>query len=156
MTLPRISSRKVNQLGATARTVAQRAPETLTVVRHRAQPTVATIARLATTAIAAYLFALLLPLTSRPVLAPLTALLVAQVTLYQTVRNAVRRVASVLAGVLLAVAFSALIGFTWWSLGITIIAGLSLGYALRLGDHIIEVPISAMLILAGGSGTAAA
>jgi len=49
-------------------------------------------------------------------------MLVAQVTLYQTVRNAVRRVASVLAGVLVAVAFSALIGFTWWSLGITIVA----------------------------------
>jgi len=155
MTLPRFSGRQVNRLGATARTVAQRAPETLTVVRYRAQPTAATIARLATTAIVAYLLALLLPVTSRPVLAPLTAMLVAQVTLYQTVRNAVRRVASVLAGVLVAVAFSALIGFTWWSLGITIVAGLSLGYALRLGDHILEVPISAMLILSVGSGTAA-
>ena len=150
MTLPRFSGRQVNRLGATARTVAQRAPETLTVVRYRAQPTAATIARLATTAIVAYLLALLLPVTSRPVLAPLTAMLVAQVTLYQTVRNAVRRVASVLAGVLLAVAFSALIGFAWWSLGITIVAGLSLGYALRLGDHILEVPISAMLILSVG------
>jgi uncharacterized membrane protein YgaE (UPF0421/DUF939 family) len=155
MTLPRFSGRQVNRLGATARTVAQRTPETLTVVRYRAQPTAATIARLATTAIVAYLLALLLPVTSRPVLAPLTAMLVAQVTLYQTVRNAVRRVASVLAGVLLAVAFSALIGFTWWSLGITIVAGLSLGYALRLGDHILEVPISAMLILSVGTGTAA-
>ncbi len=127
MTLPRFSGRQVNRLGATARTVAQRAPETLTVVRSRAQPTAATIGRLATTAIVAYLLALLLPVTSRPVLAPLTAMLVAQATLYQTVRNAVRRVASVLAGVLVAVAFSALIGFTWWSLGITIVAGLSLG-----------------------------
>ena len=80
MTLPRFSGRQVNRLGATARTVAQRAPETLTVVRHRAQPTAATIARLATTAIVAYLLALLLPVTSRPVLAPLTAMLVAQVT----------------------------------------------------------------------------
>ena len=155
MTLQRLTGDQVNRLGATARTVAQRAPETLTLVRHRARPTAATIARLATTAIVAYLLALLLPVTSRPVLAPLTALLVAQVTLYQTVRNAVRRVASVLAGVLLAVAFSAVIGFTWWSLGITIIAGLSLGYALRLGDHILEVPISAMLILSVGTGTAA-
>jgi uncharacterized membrane protein YgaE (UPF0421/DUF939 family) len=155
VTLPRFSGRPVNRLGATARTVAQRAPETPTVVRSRAQPTAATIGRLATTAIVAYLLALLLPVTSRPVLAPLTAMLVAQVTLYQTVRNAVRRVASVLAGVLVAVAFSALIGFTWWSLGITIVAGLSLGYALRLGDHILEVPISAMLILSVGTGTAA-
>jgi aromatic acid exporter family member 1 len=113
MTLPRFSSRKLNQLGATARTVAQRAPETLTFVRYRAQPTAATIVRLATTAIVAYMLALLLTVTSRPVLGPLTALLVAQVTRYQTVRNAVPRVVSVLAGVLVAVAFSALIGFTW-------------------------------------------
>jgi type IV secretory pathway VirB2 component (pilin) len=82
VTLPRFSGRPVNRLGATARTVAQRAPDTPTVVRSRAQPTAATIGRLATTAIVAYL---------------------------------------------LAVGFSALIGFTWWSLGITIVAGLSLG-----------------------------
>ena len=40
-----------------------------------------------------------------------------------------------------------LAGFTWWSLGITIAAGLAVGYALHLGDAVLEVPISAMLIL---------
>ncbi|HEX3488360.1 MAG TPA: aromatic acid exporter family protein, partial [Streptosporangiaceae bacterium] len=104
------------------------------LVRHRAQPTALTIARLASTAILAYLVALALPdHTPRPVLAPLTALLVAQVTLYQTLRSAVRRVAAVVTGVLVAVALSAVVGFTWWSLGITIVAGLALGYLLRLG-----------------------
>jgi hypothetical protein len=146
---------QATQIGAAARAVAQRTPETLTVVRHRAQPTAVTIVRLASTAVFAYLLALLVPGTSRPVLAPLTALLVAQVTLYQTLRSAVRRVASVLAGVLVAVALSAWVGFTWWSLGITVAAGLALGYALHLGEHLLEVPISAMLILSVGSHAAA-
>ncbi|HEX3390488.1 MAG TPA: aromatic acid exporter family protein, partial [Streptosporangiaceae bacterium] len=148
-------SRQATQIGAAARAVAQRTPETLTVVRHRAQPTAATIVRLASTAVFAYLLALLVPGTSRPVLAPLTALLVAQVTLYQTLRSAVRRVASVVAGVLVAVALSAWVGFTWWSLGITVAAALALGYALHLGEHLLEVPISAMLILSVGSHAAA-
>jgi hypothetical protein len=84
------------------------------------------------------------------VLAPLTALLVARVTLYQTMRSSVQRVAAVVTGVLVAVALSAVVGFSWWSLGITIVAGLTLGYLLHLGETILEVPISAMLILSVG------
>ena len=144
------------QLGAAARAVAQRAPETLTIARYRAQPKVVTIARLASTAIFAYLLALQLPHTARPVLAPLTALLVAQVTLYQTVRSAIQRVVAVVVGVLLAVGLSAWVGFTWWSLGLTIAVGLAVGYALRLGETLLEVPISAMLILSVGTPRAAA
>ena len=110
-----------------------------------------TIARLASTAVFAYLVALLLPGgSSRPVLAPLTALLVAEVTLYQTLYSAVRRVAAVVAGVLVAVGLAAGLGFTWWSLGITIVAALVLGFALRLRESLLEVPISAMLILSVG------
>jgi uncharacterized membrane protein YgaE (UPF0421/DUF939 family) len=144
-------------LGTAARAVAQRTPESLTLVRRRAQPTAVDIARLAATAVLAYLLALLIPgsSTSGPVLAPLTALLVVQVSLYHTVRNAVLRVASVIAGVLVAVGLSAAVGFTWWSLGLSIVAALALGHALRLGEHILEVPISAMLILSV-TGTKAA
>jgi len=127
-------------------------PETLMLASSRAQPAALTIARLAGTAIFAYLVALALPIgTSRPVLAPLTALLVAQVSLFRTIGSAARRVAAVVVGVLVAVALSELVGFTWWSLGIVIVAGLALGYLLHLGDTILEVPISAMLILSVGS-----
>ena len=147
--------RQATQLSAAARAVAQRTPVTLTVVRQRAQPTAVTIVRLTSTAVFAYLLALLLPNTSRPVLAPLTALLVVQVSLYQTLRSAVRRVASVVAGVLLAVGLSAWVGFTWWSLGITIALALAVGYALHLGEDVLEVPISAMLILSVGTSSAA-
>ena len=88
-------------------------------------------------------------------LAPLTALLVAQVSLYQTLRSAISRVAAVVAGVLLAVGLAALVGFTWWSLGTTIAVALAIGYALHLGDNTLEVPVSAMLILSGDTRAAA-
>ncbi|HEY1640558.1 MAG TPA: aromatic acid exporter family protein [Streptosporangiaceae bacterium] len=150
--IPMPGRRPARRVSETARTVAQRTPHTLMVVRFQTQPAAVTIARLASTAIFAYLIALALPGgTPKPVLAPLTALLVAQATLYQTVRSAVKRVAAVVAGVLVAVVLSDVIGFSWWSLGITIVAGLALGYLLRLGDTILEVPISAMLILSVGS-----
>jgi uncharacterized membrane protein YgaE (UPF0421/DUF939 family) len=128
---------------------------TLTLVRHRAQPTAATIVRLTVTAVFAYLLALLLPNASRPVMAPLTALLVVQVSIYQTLRTAVRRVASVVAGVLLALGLSAWVGFIWWSLGIAIALGLTVGYALHLHEEVLEVPISAMLIMSVGTRSAA-
>jgi uncharacterized membrane protein YgaE (UPF0421/DUF939 family) len=123
--------------------------ERLTLVRQQAQPVAAYIARLTLTSVFAYLLALYLtPHEARPVLAPLTALLVAQASLYQTVRSALRRVAAVTLGVLAAVGLADLVGFTWWLLGILIASTLLLGYLMRLGDEILEVPISAMLIFA--------
>ena len=50
---------------------------------------------------------------------------------------------------------SAAVGFTWWSLGLTIVAALALGYVLHLGAEILEVPISAMLILSVDTRAAA-
>jgi uncharacterized membrane protein YccC len=153
---PVLRGRQARELGRAARTAASRAPESLTVVRYRAQSTAVTIARLSSTAILAYVIALQLPGTTHPVLAPLTALLVVQVSVYQTVRSAARRITSVLVGVLLAVALSVWVGFTWWSLGLTIALALAIGFALHLGDHILEVPISAMLILSVGTIKSAA
>jgi hypothetical protein len=123
------------------------AQESLSVARRRAQPVSLTIARLTVTAVVAFVVARLVTGAASPILAPLTALLVVQVTLYQTFRSALERVAAVVLGVLVALVLSAALGFTWWSLGITIAAALAGGYALRLGDSVLEVPISAMLIL---------
>jgi hypothetical protein len=48
------------------------------------------------------------------------------------------------------------VGFTWWSLGILVAVALTVGLVLRLGDDLLEVPISAMLILSAvGSASAA-
>lgn len=107
-------------------------------------------------AVAAYVVALPLSANDRPVLAPLTALLVVQLTLYDTVRRGLLRVVSVVLGVLVAGVLSEFVPLTWWSLGLAIGISLVIGRAMRLGDEIAEVPISAMLVLAvGGSDVAA-
>src|SRR6201994_3543764 len=98
-----------------------------------ARPTVLHVSRLTATATLAYLVALLVPAgTSRPVLAPLTALLVLQASPFQTIRRGIRRVVGVTAGVLVAVALSALVGFSWWLLALLIAVALVLGAVLRL------------------------
>jgi hypothetical protein len=106
-------------------------------------------------AMTAYAVALPLSDNPRPVLAPLTALLVVQLTLYETVRRGLLRVLSVVLGVLFAAALSTVVPLTWWSLGLAVAVSLVIGRLFRLGDDIAEVPISAMLILAvGGSDIA--
>jgi hypothetical protein len=109
--------------------------------------------RTAKTTLAAVLsweLALRLPGTAPPVLAPLTALLVTQITLVKTITGSLQRVGSVVAGVLLALAVAALLGLHWWSIGLVIFASLAVGQVLRLGPHRIEVPISALLVLTLG------
>ena len=88
----------VENVGVAAKAVARRQAEQLTVVRRRAQPTAVYVARLTATAVFAYLIAQALPGGSpRDVVAPLTALLVAQATLFHTIGSAIRRVAAVTA-----------------------------------------------------------
>ena len=146
----------VESVGEAAKAVARRQAEQLTLVRRRAQPTAVYIARLTATAVFAYLIALQLPGgSSRSVLAPLTALLVVQATLFHTIGSAIRRVAAVTAGVLAAVAVAAYVPFSWWVLGLLIAGTLVLGIVLRLRDEILEVPISAMLIFSVDSHAAA-
>jgi uncharacterized membrane protein YgaE (UPF0421/DUF939 family) len=122
------------------------ARQSLSIVSQRAQPAALTVIRLTVIAVVAYVLARLVT-GGRPILAPLTAMLVVQVTLYQTIRTALERVASVVAGVMVALGLSVWLGFTWYSLGVTIAAALSVGYLLRLGSSALEVPITAMLIL---------
>ena len=119
--------------------------------------TAAYITRLTATATFAYVLATLLPGTSdRPVLAPLTALLVLQASLYQTIRSGLKKVLSVTVGVLVAVGLAEFIGFSWWQLMLLIAGALLIGRALRLGEDLLEVPISAMLIFTSAGHQAAA
>lgn len=101
-------------------------------------------------AVLAFLAADALTTGPAPVLAPLTALLVAQLTTYQTLTSSLDRVVSVLAGVLVAVSLASVVGLTWWSLGLAVGSSLVLGKLLRLGPNLLEVPISAMIVLAVG------
>ncbi len=119
--------------------------------------TTAYITRLTATATFAYLLATLIPgTTDRPVLAPLTALLVLQASLYQTIRSGLKKVLSVAVGVLVAVGLAEFIGFSWWQLMLVIAAALLIGRVLRLGEDLLEVPISAMLIFSSAGQHAAA
>jgi uncharacterized membrane protein YgaE (UPF0421/DUF939 family) len=93
----------------------------------------------------------LLHTSAQPILAPLTALLVVQLTLYSTVTSVLDRVGAVVSGVLVAVGVAMLTGLTWWSLGAVVALSLVLGRLLRLGPNLPEVAISGMLVLAAAS-----
>lgn len=110
--------------------------------------------RLTVIAVIAYVLALWLLPHSKvlPLLAPLTALLVVQVSALRTLHSVWQRVLAVAFGVLTAVVLADWLGFSWWSLGLAIFAGLVIGYLARLGDQALEVPISAMLIFSIGTG----
>jgi hypothetical protein len=110
-------------------------------------PAVAQTLRSTAAATIAYVVALQLSSESAPLTAPLTALLVVQVTLYSTIVTGVRRVNAVVAGVLVAIGFSELVGLTWWSLGLIILASLVVGRVVRASEFVPEVAISAMLVL---------
>lgn len=88
-----------------------------------------------------------------PLLAPLTTMLVVQLTPVSLLVSGVQRVVSVVVGVIVAVLFSSLVHITWWSLGTVIALSLVIGQVLRLGNNLLEVPISAMLVLGVGSRT---
>src|SRR4029453_12142599 len=104
-------------------------------------------------AVLSYAAADMLNTTEAPILAPLTALLVVQLTVYETVAQGIQRIFSVLSGVLVAVGIATFVGLSWWSLGAVVAVSLAVGLLLRLGPHTVEVPISAMLVLAvGGAG----
>jgi hypothetical protein len=123
-------------------------------LRERSRSAVAWMVRLTAAAVASFVVASLVFPDSAPLLAPLTALLVVQLTPVSILTSGIQRVASVVAGVSVAVAFSALVGLSWWSLGTIVAVSLLIGQLLRLGPNLIEVPISAMLVLRVGSTTA--
>jgi hypothetical protein len=122
--------------------------------RERSRSAVAWIVRLTAAATASFVVAGLVFPHGDPLLAPLTALLVVQLTPVSLLASGIQRVASVVAGVSVAVGFSSLVGLSWWSLGTVIAVSLLIGQVLRLGPNLMEVPISAMLVLGVGSRTA--
>ncbi len=87
-----------------------------------------------------------------PVLGPLTAILCVQATVYRSLTTAVQRAAGVIVGVLLAFIVAHWLGLHWWSVGLVTAAGLMIGAVLRLRSASAEIAISALLVLAVGSG----
>jgi hypothetical protein len=139
------------RLRRSVRRLARRADlRRLTRLRGDGSPLGLRTAKTTLAAVISWELALRLPGSQPPVLAPLTALLVTQVTLVKTITGSFQRVASVTAGVLLALGVADLLGLHWWSVGLVIFVSLAIGQVLKLGSHRIEVPISALLVLTLG------
>ncbi|MFD7861209.1 aromatic acid exporter family protein [Streptomyces sp. NPDC057682] len=117
------------------------------LVRRTTEPVGAQTLRSTGAAVIAYVVATSTLAHPAPLTAPLTALLVVQVTLYATLTTGIRRVNAVVVGVLIASGFSALVGLSWWSLGLTIFTSLIIGRLVRVDEFVPEVAISAMLVL---------
>ena len=107
--------------------------------------------RITVAATASYVVGLLIFPGTQPLLAPLTAMLVVQVTPVSLLASGLDRVVAVVAGVSVAVAFAAVVPLEWWSLGLLILVSITIGQVLRLRSNLIEVAISGMLVLGVGS-----
>ena len=141
----------VTRARSQARSLADRIRSTL--IRKGRPPGLRT-AKVTLAVVLAYVLAEALHLSEHPIVAPLVALLVVQLTLYQSIVHGLGRVGGVLAGVAVAVLVAHFVGLTWWSLGAVVAGSIVAGRVLRLGPHLFEAPISAMLLLeVGGTGT---
>jgi uncharacterized membrane protein YccC len=107
--------------------------------------------RITVAAVASYVVATLAFPNTQPLLAPLTAMLVVQVTPVSLLASGLDRVIAVVAGVSLAVLFADVVPLQWWSLGILILVGISIGQVLNLRSNLLEVAISGMLVLGVGA-----
>ena len=107
--------------------------------------------RVTVAATTSYVVASLIFPGTQPLLAPLTAMLVVQVTPLSLLASGLDRVVAVVAGVVLAVGFAAVVPLEWWSLGILILISITIGQYLRLRSNLVEVAISAMLVLGVGA-----
>jgi uncharacterized membrane protein YccC len=107
--------------------------------------------RITVAAVAGYVVGRLVFPDTQPLLASLTAMLVVQVTPVSLLASGVERVVAVVTGVVLAVSFASVVPLEWWSLGLLILVSMAVGQALRLRNNLLEVPISAMLVLGVGS-----
>lgn len=125
-------------------------PRRLRDVPRRLRSNVALVARLTVAAIVAFVLSTRITGMTTDITGPLTAILVVQATAFSTLRMALVRVGAVVTGVVVAIFLSSVFGLTWWSLGITVAVALVIAQLLRLGDQMLEAPISAMLILAVG------
>ncbi len=148
---PRLAHQAVSGAGDTESGKVHAMPDVpepmVKLVRWTAEPVAAQIGRSTTAAVISYVVAVWLLPQPVPLTAPLTALLVVQVTLYSTFMTGIRRVNAVVVGVVIAIAFSSLVGLRWWSLGLIILTALLVGRVVKVGEFEAEVAISAMLVL---------
>src|SRR3954449_2608735 len=100
---------------------------TLTRLRTDGRASLLWSLRITVAAVASYVVATLFFPGTQPLLAPLTAMLVVQVTPVSLLASGLDRVVAVVSGVALAVAFAAVVPLDWWSLGVLIFLSITVG-----------------------------
>jgi uncharacterized membrane protein YgaE (UPF0421/DUF939 family) len=94
----------------------------------------------------------LVPGNNHPYLAPLTAVLLMQLTIAHSVDLAVQRGIGTALGIALAVGAYAAFGVHPWSIGLVVLLALASAIQLRLGQHDIQqVAVIALIVLLAGS-----
>ena len=123
----------------------------VTRVRSEGRAVVLWSVRITVAAVASYVVSSLFFPGTQPLLAPLTAMLVVQVTPVSLLASGLDRVVAVVAGVSLAIGFATVVPLEWWSLALLIFVSITIGQVLRLRSNLVEVAISGMLVLGVGS-----
>lgn len=83
-----------------------------------------------------------------PYFAPLAALLSFQVTIAESLRSAAQRISAIVAGVILALGISQLLGVSVWSVGLITFLGLVVGVRLGFASQgVTQVAISGLIVL---------
>lgn len=87
-----------------------------------------------------------------PVFAPLTGMIVVQVTVADSVLRAVERMIGVVIGVAVAVGLGHALGLHVWTISLLVVSGMLAGQVLRLGTQgSIQIAISALLVATVGA-----
>jgi hypothetical protein len=110
------------------------------------------IAKTALAATVAWELSIVLLHSTLPALAALGAILTVQVTVKQTVTFGVQQVVGVTVGVGGALVLVGVLGVHLWTVALLILLALVVGNLLRLGRQVNQVAISAVLVLALGTG----
>lgn len=89
-----------------------------------------------------------------PIWAPITASLIALLTVQASIRDAVEKVFAVLIGIAVAILLAGLIGLHAWSIALIVAVGFLLGKMLRLsGGAAAQIPINGLFVLVLGNGS---
>ena len=87
-----------------------------------------------------------------PIWAPITASLIALLTVRASIRDAAEKVLAVILGILVAIWLGSLIGLHAWSISVIVGVGFLAGKVLRLGPGAAaQIPINGLFVLALGS-----
>lgn len=88
-----------------------------------------------------------------PIWAPITASLIALLTVQASIRDALEKIVAVLIGIAVAILLGGLIGLHAWSIAVIVAVGFLVGKVLRLnGGAAAQIPINGLFVLALGSG----